>query len=106
MSKTPGWQLNNDSSSVLVVWFKDGNIRTFYSIDWRHRLSKSKDAELGLSRLRKLVAKYGNRAGNTFISKNDSPDPRLRTLLEHYYEGVPKEVTSQTREALKTLLPE
>lgn len=52
------WKLKRDSLTKLLLYFKDGNVRTFYSLDWRHSLSAGKDRGLGLARLRKLCERY------------------------------------------------
>lgn len=69
---TYGWKLNKHSFSKLIVWFKDGNIRTFYSIDWKNKKSLYRDQEVGLDRLRNLVRRYGARAKSCEIYDLDS----------------------------------
>ena len=41
MAQKKGWKLGQDSFTKMIVWFKDGNVRTMYSIDWKHKLSKT-----------------------------------------------------------------
>ena len=84
MSKIPkgGWRLQTDSLSKLIVWFKDGNIRTLYSIDWRNRHGL-RDREIGLRRLRKKIFEYGIKAKISIIY-----DVQTRDLLERYVDGV------------------
>lgn len=53
-----GWKLKRDSFSKLIVWFKDGNARTMYSIDWTNRYGK-RDKSIGMGRIEKLIATYG-----------------------------------------------
>lgn len=65
------WKLGQDSFHKLIVWFADGNIRTWYSIDWRHKHSKNKDPQLGLNRFRKKINEWGNRAKTVEIYKNE-----------------------------------
>ena len=52
------WKLGTDSASKLIVWFQDGNIRTFYSLDWRSPHSKHKNPGLGIRRLHNLALRY------------------------------------------------
>ena len=82
-----GWKHQLDSYSVLVVYFKDGNVTTRYSLDWQHRYSSRYDIELGLTRLNKLLSEYGDNVKNAMISLNDSSIPKNRTLLQCYGEG-------------------
>ncbi len=58
MENKKQWKLGRDSFSKLLLYFKDGNARTFYSLDWRHRYSKERNKELGLQRLRKIIEKH------------------------------------------------
>ncbi|GAA0892586.1 hypothetical protein GCM10009122_22650 [Fulvivirga kasyanovii] len=81
-----GWKLIRDSFSKMIVWFKDGNIRTLHSIDWRSRYSKSRNRETGLARLRKKIADYGANAENAEIY-----DKSTRQLIEKYHKGVKQE---------------
>jgi hypothetical protein len=53
-----GWKLKIDSYTKLIVWFKDGNTRTMYSIDWTNRYGR-RDKEIGLLRIEKLITGYG-----------------------------------------------
>ena len=92
-----GWKLGRDSFTVLVAWFKDGNAITRFSLDWKHRFSKRRDRELGLSKLHSLVQKYGSNAITVFISENDAPRPKDRTLIEYYKEGVRQKITDELR---------
>ena len=77
-----GWKLKQDSLSKLLVYFKDGNARTLWSLDWKHRYSKFLDSSLGLSRLRKKVSEYGTKADVAIIYDKDSGKE-----IEKYYEG-------------------
>ncbi len=88
MTPKKGWKLGDDSSMKMIVWFKDGNVRTMYSIDWKHKFSKQKDPTLGLERFRKLVKKYGILAGTIAVY-----DKATGELLEKYYQGERKPVT-------------
>ncbi|MCX6180981.1 MAG: hypothetical protein NT150_03510 [Bacteroidetes bacterium] len=55
MENKKQWKLKRDSFSKLLLYFKDGNARTFYSLDWSHRYDKQRNRELGLQRLRKII---------------------------------------------------
>ena len=46
-----GWKLKRDSLSKLLIYFKDGNVRTLWSLDWKHKYSKFIDRNIGLARL-------------------------------------------------------
>lgn len=52
------WRLGTDSATRLVVWFQDGNIRSFYSLDWRSPHSRQKNPRLGIRRLHTLALRY------------------------------------------------
>ena len=43
-----------DALSKCIVWFYDGNVRTFYSLDKNHRRAKQNQA-LGIQRLEKML---------------------------------------------------
>lgn len=53
--------LRKDSFSKMITWFKDGNVRTMYSIDWTNRYSV-RDRQIGLQRFREKVTSYGDKA--------------------------------------------
>lgn len=99
-----GWKLGQDSFNVFVVWFQDGNVRTMYSLDWKHKFSRMRDEKIGWARYELLVTKYGANARNILISKNDSAVPRERTLLRYYQEGVQVEITDELRARIKNEL--
>ncbi|WP_010180402.1 hypothetical protein [Aquimarina agarilytica] len=85
MSDRKGWKLGEDSSMKMIVWFKDGNVRTMYSIDWKHKFSKQKDQQLGMQRFKKLIKKYGVLAGTIAIYDKQSGE-----VLAKFYEGDEK----------------
>lgn len=62
-----GWKIATHSFSKMVVWFKDGNVRTFHSYDWKSKYSKDRDAHLGLQRLKNLAMKYSSYANSIEI---------------------------------------
>lgn len=76
-----GWKLGTDSFSKLIVWFKDGNIRTMYSIDWTYRYGL-RDREVGLQRLKRKVLQYGIKAKAAIIY-----DVQTGRLLHRYANG-------------------
>ena len=83
MKPQDGWKLGRDSFTKARIYFKDGNARTFYSLDWKSKYAKTRDRELGLKRLRELVQKYGRKAGVIEIY-NIAPNE----LIEQYFEGL------------------
>lgn len=78
-----GWKLGRDSFSKMICWFKDGNIRTMFSIDWRHRYSKIRDSNIGLERFKKKIAEYGSKADTIEVY-----DKATGKKIGKYYEGV------------------
>lgn len=80
------WKLGQDSFHVMRVVFIDGNKRTFYSIDWRHGYSKYRGPEIGLSRYRKKMGEWGNRAVWVSIYINDGKN--TGKLIEQYENGI------------------
>lgn len=60
--ETEGWEIGRDSYSKCCVWFVDGNIRTFYSMDWSYTSARYRDRELGMQRLRKAIQRWGAKA--------------------------------------------
>jgi hypothetical protein len=79
---TGGWKLKRDSLSKLLIYFKDGNVRTLWSLDWKHKYSKILDRNLGLFRLRKKVTEYGSQADVAIIY-----DKKTGKEVEKYFEG-------------------
>ena len=71
-----------DSFSKLIVWFKDKNVRTFYSLDWKHKYAPKRDRSLGLGRLRKKVSEWGTRAGVAELYDLSSGE-----RIARFYEG-------------------
>lgn len=86
-----GWKLKRDSLSKLLIYFKDGNVRTLWSLDWKHKYSKFIDRNIGLARLRKRVTEYGAKADAAIIY-----DKQTGNEIEKYFEGTPvkKDVNS------------
>jgi len=81
------WKLGMDSYHKLIVWFADGNTRTIYSIDWKSKFSHNRDAELGLQRLRKCIARWGHLALVVEIYEN-SYGTRNGAVIERYEQGI------------------
>jgi hypothetical protein len=73
-----GWKLKRDSLTKLILWFHDGNIRTLYSLDWRHSYS-ARDREIGLERFQKRIELYGKNVRAARIY-----DATTRDLLKAY----------------------
>ncbi len=88
MSEIPkgGWKMGRDSFSKMICWFKDGNIRTMFSLDWRHRYSRRRDRQIGLDRFHKKITEYGARAGVVEIY-----DKQTQEKIGRYFEGNPIE---------------
>ncbi len=89
--KKKGWKLGQDSKTKMIVWFKDGNVRTMYSIDWRHKLSKTKSRETGLTRFRKKIKEYGPLAGTIEIY-----DKATGQRIAKFYEGNEMNINAET----------
>jgi hypothetical protein len=64
------FKMGPDSFHKLIVWFVDGNTRTRYSIDWRHRFSKTRDPKIGFERFYKRIRIWGERAQVVEIYEN------------------------------------
>lgn len=93
MVQKKGWKLGQDSATKMIVWFKDGNVRTMYSIDWRHKFSKTKDKSLGLERFRKKIKEYGPLAGTVEIYEKATG---LR--IAKFYEGIERSINQPVAE--------
>ena len=87
MTQKKGWKLGQDSFTKMIVWFKDGNVRTMYSIDWRHKLSRTRSKETGLERFRKKIKQYGPLAGTIEIY-----DKASGQRIAKFYEGIEKKL--------------
>ena len=88
-----GWKLNKHSFSKMIVWFKDGNIRTFYSLDWKSKYSNFRDPRIGLGRFKNLIAKYGVKAGTIEIYDQESGE-----IIAKYYEGIEVGIEKETEQ--------
>lgn len=67
MGRLKAWKLKEDSETKMIVWFRDGNVRTMYSIDWNYKHSITKKREIGLARLYKKIEDYGEKAATVEI---------------------------------------
>jgi hypothetical protein len=47
-------RMQREALSKCIVWFYDGNVRTFYSLDKTHKRAKPNQA-LGIRRLEKML---------------------------------------------------
>ena len=81
-----GWKLGRDSQSVLRIKFMDGNKRSFYSRDWKHKSADFSSRELGLTRLRALIKQFGEKGMAAAIF-----DLISGNKLEQYLFGRKKE---------------
>lgn len=88
---TSTFKLGKDSYHKLIVWFVDGNTRTRYSIDWRHRYSKTRDPQTGLNRFYKRIAVWGSRAQVVEIYVNNYGSNTGRKV-ERYEGGMKVEL--------------
>ncbi len=76
--------LPQNSSTKCIVWFYDGNIRTFYSFDKKHKNSKP-DKALGIRRLTNMINKSFKGKYETAIIYDNRPDG---AELAKYKHGV------------------
>jgi len=77
-----GWRIKVHSFTKMIVWFEDGRIRTFYSMDWHNPFSPYRAKEIGLERLRGLAEKLGARAATIEIY-----DLAKGTKIDKYRNG-------------------
>ena len=89
MTSSKKWKLGEDSMSKMIIWFQDGNIRTMYSLDWKHKHSKTRDKALGLERFRKLNKTYGTLAKTAEIY-----DKATGQRIAQFHEGTEKPLES------------
>jgi hypothetical protein len=90
-----GWKLGRDSLSKLIVYFKDENKRTFFSIDWNWPYGE-RSVERGLARLKKKVVQFGNRSRWAGIY-----DTTTREILHQYRSGTEIEIKSSQHQSTK-----
>lgn len=77
-----GWKIGKDSFSKAVVYFKDDNVRTFWSIDWRSRFAP-RSREQGLQGLRsRIVMRFKQYARVILII-----DIASNSIIEKYQFG-------------------
>ena len=92
MAEGKKWKLGQDSSTKMIVWFKDGNVRTMYSIDWKHRLSKTKSKATGLQRFRKKIEEYGSLARTIEIY-----DKATGLRMARFHEGIEQSLEDESQ---------
>ena len=80
------WKLRQDSFHKLIVWFSDGNVRTRYSIDWKHKYAKERHPQIGLNRYYKKIREWGDRAETVEIYINEIGGKGK--LIEKYHKGI------------------
>lgn len=71
---------DKEASYKAIVYFKDGNKRTFYSFDFSHKGSKERKPHLGFARLEKMILKFQNKAEAALIysRQNNAEQARYR----------------------------
>lgn len=77
-----GWKIKRDSFAKLVVWFKDGNTRTFYSLDWKFPFSKHADQIIGIKRLEEKLKNWDAKCGYAILYDNQTG-----AEIKRYYQG-------------------
>ncbi len=77
------WAHNTDSYSKCIVYFADGNAGTYYSRDWKGKDDQTRDIELGLNRLRRMIRKFGVNAVTAIIYNNTTKE-----RIEQYSKGI------------------
>lgn len=73
-----------EAHSKCIVWFYDGNVRTFYSLDKTHAKAKPNPA-LGIRRLEKMLLETFKSKWETAIIYENKPDGNE---LVRYKRGV------------------
>ncbi|MFC4636085.1 hypothetical protein ACFO3O_19405 [Dokdonia ponticola] len=76
------WAIPMDSYSKMIVWFLDGNIKTFYSLDWATSHSHSKERAIGLQRFHNKITEFSPRAKKIKIY-----DLASGRMIAHYESG-------------------
>ena len=76
--------LPKQSLTKCVIWFYDGNVRTFYSFDKSHQKSKPNKA-LGIRRLTKMINQNFKGKYETAIIYDNLPKG---TEIAKYKHGV------------------
>lgn len=76
-----GWKHRRDSFTKMITYYKDGNAFTWYSLDWKHKYSKTRDRNLGMARHHNRLAKWGALCGVAEIY-----DTATGKKIEKFYE--------------------
>lgn len=79
---TKVWRLQHDSEHKMIVYFSNGDKRTFYSMDWKGVYSKVKDPSLGLIRFQKMIQNWGSQT-TTILIYHIATDK----LFHKFYKG-------------------
>ncbi len=74
----------SSSLTKCIVWFNDGNSRTFYSYDKSHKLAKPNKA-LGLRRLDKMLMNRFKGQWETAIIYENLPNGKI---ISKYKNGL------------------
>lgn len=74
---------DKEASFKAVVYFKDGNSRTFHSYDFPHKNSKERKPVLGFDRLEKMILKFGNKVETAIIYSRENNKEHAK-----YKEGL------------------
>ena len=77
-------KMQREALSKCIVWFYDGNIRTFYSLDKTHRRAPFNQA-LGIRRLEKMLLETFKGKWETVIIYENKPSG---TEIARYKRGV------------------
>lgn len=88
-----GWKIKRDSFYKLLVYFTDGNSRTYYSIDWIYRFSKRRDMLVGIKRFKNMIERWGKRARVVIIY-----DVKTREEMTRFYKGEELRFPQYTKE--------
>lgn len=78
---------DKNASHKALIYFQDGNQRTFYSWDFAYKGAKERDPDLGKRRLRNYINKAGKKIKTAIIVCTISGDE-----VEKYVEGEKKEL--------------
>lgn len=78
-----GWKIERDSLSKAIVYFRDGNVRTFWSFDWTYQFAR-RYRTVGLIGLRtRIVTRFGFTSHVILII-----DSLSNEVIEKYIRGI------------------